>query len=140
MSEVYEYRLAKRRNAIWLASIVIAFLIGFAIANTAPQIMIGLWAVTGAAVAWSLISNPLCGIRVDDDHLVLNAWRKPRAIPLADIDYLRTSHSCDDCNVTIVYKDGREEGTVSAHMPPPATLACVMAERGIAVLDRAFTP
>jgi len=139
MNEVYEYRLARRRGAIWLAAIVIAFLLGFAVANAAPQVMMALWALTGVLIMFTLMSNPICGIRVDDEYLVLNAWRKPRLIPLVEIDYLRMTHWTDDCNVTIVYKDGREEGTISAHMPPANTLACVMAERGIPVLDPALT-
>ena len=140
MNEVYEYRRSARRPAVWLAAAFVAFLVGKALVEPTPVVVTLLWGGAGAMLGWMLLANPIAGIRVDDDHLTLSAWRRPRQIPLADIDYLRMTHWTDDSHVTIVYKDGREEGTFAGDMPPASTLAHVMAERGIPVLDPALTP
>ena len=140
MHEVYEYRLSSRRSAIWLAAALVAFSLGYAVVNSAPAILTVICATGGVLLGWMLMANPMSGIRVDHETLVLNAWRRPREIPLSEIAYLRMTHWTDDSTVSIVYKDGREEGTNYADMPPPNTLAAVMAARGIPVYDPSVTP
>jgi hypothetical protein len=84
---------------------------------------------------WMVLPRPIAGIRVDDHHLILSAWRLPRMIPLDDIAYLRATSVSADSDVTIVYKDGREEGTFAGDMPDIETLSYVMAMRGVPVRD-----
>lgn len=140
MSEVYEYRHAGRKSAIWLIASVTAFVLGIALVNLVPEVKTAMWAIAAIILLWSLTVKPIAGIRVDDDHLILSAWRKPRLIPLSDIAYLQSTHWDEACQVTIVMKDGTEQKAHACDMPPACTLAHVMAERGIAVLDPALRP
>ncbi|WP_341368946.1 hypothetical protein [Yoonia sp. BS5-3] len=135
MKEVFEYRRTRSKGAIWLSASAVAMLIA-AIAITGTDELIGLVYVAGpVTLCWMLMPQQVAGIRIDDQHLVLSAWRQPRAILLDDIAYLRVTEASAETNIAIVYKDGREEGTYIGDMPDLDTLARVMAARGIAVRD-----
>ena len=91
--------------------------------------------MAAAIIGWLLMLNPVRGIRIDQENLILNAWRKPKVIPLADIAFLRAKHWTDDSDVVIVYNDGTEESTHPRDMPDLNTLALVMSQRGVKVKD-----
>ncbi len=82
-----------------------------------------------------LIPQPIAGIRVDNDNLVLSAWRSPRSIPLDSIAFLRAAVTSTETEISIVFKDGSEESAFAGDMPDIDTLVDVMAARGIPVRD-----
>lgn len=135
MNEVYEYRRAPGRGAIWLCALMISFLTSVVILGGAQDLLWLICVLGAVMILWMMLPKPVAGIRVDDDHLVLGAWRRPRPILLDDIAYLRATAISADSDVTIVYKDGREEGAVAGDMPDIETLSYVMALRGIPVRD-----
>lgn len=135
MNEVFEYRRAPNRGVIWLCAIMIVVLIGIVSLGNARNLIWLIWALGAVLIFWMLLPKPVAGIRVDDDHLILGAWRRPRFIALDDIAYLRATSVSADSDVTIVYKDGREEGAFAGDMPDIETLAYVMAIRGVPVRD-----
>ncbi|MEL6681623.1 MAG: hypothetical protein AAFQ09_03145 [Pseudomonadota bacterium] len=94
------------------------------------------WAIGAATLCWMMLPKPVAGIRVDDTHLILSAWRLPRAIRLDDIAYLRATEASAETNIAIVYKNGSEEGVFAGDLPEMDILVDVMAQRGIAVRDR----
>ncbi len=135
MNDVYEYRKQRGRGVIWLSAITVVFLLGAILIFGATQ-FITVAAILGAVMLlWMAMPAPAAGIRVDDEYLTLSAWRKPRQIRLNDIAYLRATDQSPDSDVTVVYKDGREEGTFKGDMPDFDTLAEVMAARGVPVRD-----
>ncbi len=135
MNDVYEYRRAPNQWVIRLFAIAIVLLTTIVTLTDAQHLMTLVWALGAITFTWMLLPKPISGIRVDQDHLTLGAWRKPRSIPLDDISYLRVTELSAECNVTIVYKDGREEGTFAGDLPDIDELSEVMAERGIPLRD-----
>ena len=135
MNEVYEYRRAPNRGVIWLATTAVAMLIVAVTLTGAQELTWLTWAVGAATLCWMLLPKPVAGIRVDNDALILSAWRNPRAILLDDIAFLRATEASAETDIAIVYKDGTEEGTFSGDMPNIEILVEVMAKRGIAVRD-----
>lgn len=135
MKEVFEYRRAPNRGVIWLAASAVAMLIAAIVLTGAEELTWLAWALGPITLCWMLLPKPVAGIRVDDDYLVLSAWRTPRQIPLDSIAYLRATEASAETDIAIVYKDGTEEGTCIADMPDITTLAEVMAARGIAIRD-----
>ncbi|MEY1556536.1 hypothetical protein AB3Y40_12965 [Yoonia sp. R2331] len=135
MFDVYEYRQSGRSQLVWLSAAVVIFLLTFGLVNEAPNIIVMVFVLAGVVLGWVLMLAPARGIRVDDAHLTLNAWSRPRQIALDDIAFLRAVHWTADSAVTIVYKDGTEESTHPRDMPDLNTLARVMANRGVKLKD-----
>ena len=135
MYEIYEYRRAPSRGVIWLCGTKIAVLLWAVTMTDADHLIWLIWALAAVMLLCLALPTPVAGIRVDDDHLTLSAWRKPRPIALNDIAYLRATFVSSDSDVTIVYKDGREEGAFVGDMPDIGTLSHVMAARGVPVRD-----
>lgn len=133
MSGIYEYRRAPSKGAVLLGTVCV-LLITFAVMLTERDyLMLLAWALASATITWLAILRPVAGIRIDDDYLILSAWRTPHMIPLDDIAHLRATHVRIQTEVVIVFKDGREEGVLAADLPELTVLSKVMAERGIAV-------
>ena len=135
MNEVYEYRQAPSKGAIWLAVIAVLTLLTAIVVNGASHLIWLVWVLGGITFAWMMMPKPVSGIRVDDDYLVLSAWRKPRNISLDDIAYLRVTKVSMETNIAIVYRDGAQEAIFAGDLPDIDTLVVVMAQRGIPVRD-----
>lgn len=135
MNDVYEYRRAPSRWVIRVFAIAIVLLLVIVILTDADHLMNLVWALSAVTFCWMLMPQQISGIRVDQDYLTLGAWRRPRQIALDDIAYLRVTELSAECTVTIVYKDGREEGTFAGDLPDIDELSEVMAMRGIPLRD-----
>ena len=133
MNEVYEYRNAPGKGAIWLAAFGVALLLMAVLIAGATHLMPLVWVASALTLAWMIFPKPIYGIKVDPEFLVLSAWRKPRFVRLEDIAYLRASDISDETNIAIVFKNGTEEGIFAADLPDTDTLVYVMAEHGIPV-------
>lgn len=135
MNEVYEYRRAPNKGVIWLAATAVAMLIASVTLVGATQLAWLVWALGPITLCWMLLPKPVAGIRVDNEFLVLSAWRDPRAIRLDDIAYLRATEASAETDIAIIYKDGTQEGIFAGDLPDIETFVDVMAQRGIAVRD-----
>lgn len=135
MNDVYEYRRAPNPWVIRLSAMAVVLLTTFVIIAEAGHLMVVVWGLVAATYCWMMMPKRVLGIRIDRENLVLGAWRKPRTIPLDDIAYLRVTEVSAETSVTIVYKDGREEGTFAGDLPDIETLSEVLAERGIPLRD-----
>lgn len=135
MNEVYEYRRAPGKGAVWLACIAVVMLLAAVILNGADHLMWLVWTSGAVTLAWMILPQPVSGIRVDDDHLVLSAWRNPRPILLDDIAHLKVTQASLETEVSIVFKNSDEEPIFAGDLPDIETLISVMAKRGIPVRD-----
>lgn len=135
MDEVYEYRRAPSKGAIWLACIAVAILLATVVVNGATDLLWLVWVCGAITIAWMFLPKPVAGIRVDNDHLVLSAWRNPRPYMLDDIAHLRVTEASLETEVSIVFKNGDEEPIFKGDLPDIDTLITVMAKRGIPVRD-----
>ncbi|MDX8348160.1 hypothetical protein SLH49_09190 [Cognatiyoonia sp. IB215446] len=136
MNEDYEYRRAPNRGVIWLSVAAVILLIVATTLTGSEELSWLVWALGSLTLCWMLMPKPVAGIRIDNEYLVLSAWRQPRAIKLDDIAYLRVTEASAETYLAIVYKDGTEEGVFAGDLPDLETLAEVLAARGIAVRDR----
>jgi len=135
MNDVYEYRTGPNQWVVRVFAILTLLLITIVVFTKAQHLMALVWGIGAATFYWMILPKPMSGICIDQHDLILAAWRKPRRVPLDDIAYLRVTEASAECSISIVYKDGREEGTFAGDMPDIDTLAVVMAERGIPVRD-----
>jgi len=135
MSEVYEYRRAPNKGPVWLAFIGVVLLLVGVIQFGATQLLWLVWVLGAITIAWMLLPQPVSGIRIDANHLVLSAWRNPRSVPLDDIAHLRVNDTGLEAEVVIVYRDGGAENVFAGDLPDIDTLIAVLAERGIPVRD-----
>ncbi|MEM8537721.1 MAG: hypothetical protein AAGF56_07655 [Pseudomonadota bacterium] len=135
MVEVYEYRRARGKGAIWLAAVALAVMSAGVLIYDAYELF-WLAAVFGAlALTWMVLPKPVSGIRVDAEYLVLSAWQNPKYVPLVDIAHLRATRVSLETEVAIVYKDGKQEAIFAGDLPDIDILVSVMAARGIPVRD-----
>jgi len=135
MSELYEYRRAPTKGPVWLAFIGVVILLVGVIQFGATQLLWLVWVLGAITIAWMLLPQPISGIRIDADHLVLSAWRNPRPIPLDDIAHLRVNDAGLEAEVAIVYRNGKVEDIFAGDLPDIDTLITVLAERGVPVRD-----
>ncbi len=136
MSEVYKFKRRPARAVIWVTLLCVILFGAFVYVNQLAQFY---WLVAGCAlisVVWLLLPRPIYGIKVDDTHLTLAAWRKPRPVPLDRIAHLQATEHTDEIGYVIVYKDDEYEGIFSLDLPDEETLIEIMAERGIPVRAR----
>lgn len=135
MSDIYEYRRAPSKGPIWLALIGVILLLVAVIKFDMTELVWLAWVAAVVTIAWMLLPRPVSGIRIDNDHLILAAWRQPRTIALDDIAHLRIEDASLDTHVTIVYRDGSEEEVFTGDLPDVDTLIHVLADRGIPVRE-----
>lgn len=135
MDNVYEFRRAPSKGAMWLAMIAVAMLLAAVVLNQAYDLLWLLWVAGAVTVTWMLLPKQVAGIRVDHEYLTLSAWRNPRPIPLDEIAYLQVTHESLEAGVSIVFKNGDVRGIFTGDLPDLDTLIDVMALRGIPVRD-----
>ena len=135
MSNIFEYRRAPGKITIWLAALGVVMLLLVVVMTEADHLEWMVWTAGAVTIAWMLMPKPVYGIKIDDEYLVLSAWRKPKYVRLSDIAYLRATNVSEETNIAIVYTNGDEEGIFAADLPDVDTLVAVMAEHGIPVRD-----
>jgi len=133
MSDSYVYKRKPGRGAVWLTVIVGAALTAAYVQWGTDELLPVLLLCLALAAGWLLLPRPTYGIKVDDTHLTLGAWRKPRPIPLDSIAYIQASNISDEITYVIVYRDDEREGIFALDLPDEDTLVEIMAERGIPV-------
>ncbi len=135
MSDVYEYRREPNRGPVWIALFGVILLLVAVIQFDLTELM---WLVSVTAailITWMILPRPVFGIRIDDHHLILAAWRKPRHIALDDIAHLRIDDTGLETQVMIIYRNGNEEPVFAGDLPDIDTLIVVLAERGVPVRE-----
>lgn len=135
MLDVYEYRQSGRGRAVALTAGVAAFCMTYGLVTEVSNVALLACCLIGVIVGWKLMLAPIRGIRLDQEHLTLNAWHTPRVIPLNNISFLRAVHWTQTSEVSIVYRDGTEESTNPRDLPDINTLAREMMARGVKVKD-----
>lgn len=135
MNDVYEFRRAPGKGAIWLAAIAVVLLLTAIVINGAEQFMWLVWVFGGVTITWMVMPKPALGVRIDDDFLIMSAWTAPRPIPLDQIAHIRAAETRIETIYTLVYRDGEEEILFSGDLPDVETLSRVLALRGVPVRD-----
>ena len=135
MSDVYEYRRAPNKGPVWLALIGVILLLVAVTQFGETQLVWLAWVAAAVLIAWMILPQPVSGIRIDNSHMTLAAWRNPRPISLDEIAHLRVDDSGLETQVSIVYRNGDEEEIFAGDLPDVDTLIGVLAKRGIPVRE-----
>ena len=133
MNETYTYRRTPSRGVVLVAALGVLLLGSVAYVTGGTRFYWAAGLAGAVTLGWALLPRPVYGIKVDDNHLTLGAWRNPRHIPLDQISHLRATNVSDETKFAVVYKDGEHEAIFSLDLPDEDTLVEIMAERGIPV-------
>lgn len=134
MPGAYEYRCQGRRPATWAGAGLTALLLAAAAWGAAPPVIWALWGGVAALLVWTLATDPVSGVRVDATRLAWFRNAAETAIPLSEIrevEFTSWSRGPDGCRIHL--RDGGEADPPGICLPPGATLARVLAARGIDV-------
>lgn len=102
MTEVYEYRLFGRRVATWITFGIAVFLLFIALIYNGPQILLIGWAIMAAWLGWTLLRNPVTGIRIDGESWTWFKNARSESLDLGQIDRVcisQWSEGPDTCDV-----------------------------------------
>lgn len=134
MTTLYEYRLSGRRPAIWGAGAVF-LVISLLMASEGAALVIWIPVLLGGAmILWALIRNPVNGVQVTEDSLILSPWSHPRLIPLSQIEAVKYREWSDSTDMHIWLKSGETIRVAPMDMPPVAGLQSALAGTGIRIL------
>lgn len=136
MGVVYEYRLSGRRPTVWLSALVFAGIAGVLAWEGAAFIFWLPLLLGGGLVLWALIRNPVNGLQVTEDRLILSPWREPREVPLKEIETVQYEEWSDSTDMFLLMKSGDTVKVSSLDMPPVGTLRTVLSGKEIEVVER----
>lgn len=87
-------------------------------------------------VLFLIVKNPVMGVRLQRDRLVLSAWQKPRDVMLADIATITFIHWSDDTDMEISMCNGDLIRVFSGDIPPIAPFKKALQEAGLRIEER----
>ena len=131
MTELYAYKEAGRRPVTYLAAVVFAALIVIALYQNAPLFYYVPLVAGGAMVLYTLVKNPISGLVLLPDRLILSAWRKPNPVPVQSIARIEIISWSDSTDMKVHLKSGEEIRVFSGDIPPRASFAQALSRVGI---------
>ncbi len=131
MTELYAYKEAGRRPVTYLAAVVFAALIVIALHQNAPLFYYVPLVAGGAMVLYTLVKNPISGLVLLPDRLILSAWRKPNPVPVQSIARIEIISWSDSTDMKVHLKSGEEIRVFSGDIPPRASFAQALSRVGI---------
>lgn len=117
MEDAYEYRLHGRRFTFWALLIIGLGFCGAALSEPAP---LSVWVILLAYMAlvlWSLIRNPVTGMSLTSERLVISPEQEPRTFPLAQIERLVIKDWSDSTDFRLHLTDGSTAKIEELHVP-----------------------
>lgn len=136
MDTLYSYRLPARRLITWVfAGIMIALMV-LAYVDRAPWYIWAVWVPSFAMIVYMLVQNPVSGLQLTQDTLILSPWQSPRQIALRDIDRVEFIDWSDSTDMQVHLINGDVIRVFSADIPPQARFMSQLADRGIRIVER----
>ncbi|MBW4708077.1 hypothetical protein KX928_09785 [Roseobacter sp. YSTF-M11] len=133
MSETYEYRLPGRRASVWMTLAVVGLLLAVVASEVASWYIWLVWMPSMAMVLYLLLKNPISGLRLTNDMLLLSAWRNPQALLLQDIAKIRFIDWRDGSDMEVHLHSGEVIQAISSDIPPRSSFVRALHQRGIPV-------
>ncbi len=103
---------------MWLAGATLGVMAATGLAHGAPYPLWVLWLGAGMPVIRVLLFDPIDGLILDRDKLILSAWKHPRTIALPDILAVRFAGRSDTAAASIVLTDGEVVDINPRDLPP----------------------
>lgn len=133
MTELYAYKEPGRRPVTYLAALVFLFLLWSAVIYRAPAFYYIPVVGGGFMILYILVKNPVSGLLLLPDRLILSAWDKPNPVPVKDIARVEIVSWSDTTDMNVHLKSGRVIKVFSGDIPPRASFAQALSNVGIAV-------
>lgn len=131
MSIVYSYREKGRRPATYLAAVVFLFVFGAGVYHGAPWYFCLPVVVGGAMIFYLLVKNPVSGVVVQPDALVLSAWERPQSIRVAEIEKVEIISWSDSTDMNVHLKSGETIRAFAGDIPPTEPFRAALAQVGV---------
>lgn len=85
----------------------------------------------GAMIFYLIIKNPISGVVVQPDALVLSPWQSPQSIRVADIDKVEIVSWSDSTDMKVHLKSGETIEAFAGDIPPTEPFRDALAQVGI---------
>lgn len=131
MSVVYSYQERGRRPVTYVGAAVFLFVFGLGIYHGVPWYFCLPVVVGGAMIFYLLIKNPISGLILQPDALVLSPWERPKSIRLAEIDKVEIISWSDSTDMKVHLKTGETITAFSGDIPPAEPFREALAQVGI---------
>lgn len=131
MTELYAYKEPGRRPVTYLAAVVFAVLLFVVVHYDAPLLYHAPVVVGGSMILYMLIKNPISGLVLLPDRLILSAWSKPNPVPVKNIARIEIISWSDSTDMKVHLKSGEEIRVFSGDIPPRASFAQALSRVGI---------
>ncbi|WP_375227925.1 hypothetical protein [Roseobacter sp. S98] len=136
MEDVYAYRLQGRRAVVWIASILMVLVLTMAATQSAPWYIWVVWVPVAAFLLNELIKNPVRGLRLTRDTLILSPWQRPRAVALRDIEKVEFIEWSDSTDMEVHTVSGDVIRVFSGDIPPRGPFIGQLVALGVRVTER----
>jgi len=90
----------------------------------------------GGLLLYMLIANPVSGLHLHDDVLILSPLLHPRFIPVGDVGSVEIISWSDSTDMVIHLKSGESVAAASGDIPPRAAFRDALARVGIPLEER----
>lgn len=131
MTKIYSYDEPGRRPTVYLGTVVFAVVLVGAFYNAAPWFFYLPLLGGGAMLLYMLVKNPVSGVTLYKDRLVLSPLLHPNSIPLSDIERIEIISWSDSTDMKVHLKSGDSISAFSGDIPPRAPFAKALAQVGI---------
>ena len=131
MEPVFSYKEPGRRPATYLAAVVFALFFGAAVTYGAEWYVYLPVVLGGVMLLYMLVKNPVSGVALLDEFLVLSAWSNPQKIPLRDIARIEIISWSDSIDMKVHLKSGGAISAFAGDIPPREPFRAALAEVGI---------
>ena len=131
MSMIYSYQERGRRPITYVAAAVFCFVFGAGVYHGAPWYFCLPVVLGGAMIFYLLVKNPISGLIVQPDALVLSPWERPKSIRLAEIEKVEIVSWSDSTDMNVHLKSGETIQAFAGDIPPTEPFRAALAEVGI---------
>ena len=131
MSMIYSYQEKGRRPATYLAAAVFLVMFGVGIYHGAEWYFCLPVVLGGAMIFYLLVKNPISGVVVQPDALVLSPWQSPQSIRVAEIEKVEIVSWSDSTDMKVHLKTGETIEAFTGDIPPTEPFRVALARVGI---------
>ncbi len=102
----------------------------------APWYIWAIWLPAAAMILQELIRNPVSGIRLTRQTLILSPWQRPREVALSDIHHIEFIEWSDSTDMEVHMRSGDVIRVFSGDIPPRGPFIAQLVALGVKVTER----
>lgn len=136
MTELYAYREQGRRPIVWLAAAACVGMICVGLYHEESWLLMTPVYAAGAMLLYMLVKNPVSGVQLFEDRLIMSPWSAPQTVmldQLAKIEFVEWSDSTD---MNLHLKSGDVVKVAQSNIPPRTAILPTLESLNISVETR----